>query len=554
MSHCIEKLPHTCGSSDGLQVFKDNNKYTGYCFSCRTYVDDPYGGKLPVVTKRQKIDEEIDAELEEISSLPTVSLAGRALRKETLDYFGVKTALWEEDGETPTVRYFPFDGDNGEVVAYKAKLVPEKKMWAVGRMKQATKMFGWRQAIATGAKKLFITEGEDDACALLQALRDKAAGSQYAALYPAVVSLRHGVSSVKSDLTTHLSDIKTLFKDIVLVFDMDEAGREAVREALQIIPTAHTVTIPEKDANDCIIKGKGLALANACLFKTATPKNTRVVLGSSAYEAGRKQASYGLSYPWNGFTKLTRGMRFGETYYLGSGVKMGKSTLRSALISHLIIHHGLKVFAALPEETNKKSWQLVCSQAVGKVFHDPDIPFDFEAYDKASKLIGDNLYLLNLYQHLGWSSLRADVISAANQGCKAIFIDPITNLTNGIASGEANTALQEIAQELAAIALDHQLIVWMMCHLKAPDSGPTHERGGKILSAQFAGSRAMMRSCHMMVGLEGDKDPDHPIQLRNQRQLVVLEDREFGASGKVPLYYDIDTGLYSELVNNDQEE
>jgi twinkle protein len=193
----------------------------------------------------------------------------------------------------------------------------------------------------------------------------------------------------------------------------------------------------------------------------------------------------------------------------------------------------------------------VCSQTVGKIFHDPDVPFDFEAYDLASKTVGDNLFLLNLYQHLDWVSLRADIMAAVGQGAKAVFIDPITNLTNGIASGEANVALQEIAQELAALALDMQLIIWIFCHLKSPESGDSHERGGKVLSHQFAGSRAMMRSCHMMVGLEGNKDPNLPVLIRNQRKLVVLEDREFGASGIIPVMYDSNTGLYNEIVGDE---
>ncbi len=549
MPHSVEKLPHSCGSSDALQVFKDSDgSFTGYCFACGTFVPHPYlkGGK-PDKAKLQRITkspEQVAQELAEIKALPCLPLPNRHLTQDTLSHFEIRVAVSEIDGRSPEVAYFPFKRA-GEVVAYKAKLQPIKKMWAVGALKEGVELFGWQQALGTGAKRLFITEGEEDACALYQALRDKQVGTQWSHLHPAVVSLTSGAGSVSRDLNTHLAAIRANFKEVVFVFDMDDAGRKAVHEGLQIYPLAHSVTLPEKDANDCISKGKAGALANACLFKTSIPKNTRVIVGSSVYEAGRKQAAYGLSYPWKGFTKLTRGMRFGETYYLGAGVKMGKSTIRSALAAHLILNHGITVFMAAPEETNRKTWQLVCSQAVGKVFHDPDVPFDFEAYDQGSKLIGDNLYLLNLYQHLGWDSLRADIMAAVGEGCKAIFVDPITNLTNGIASGEANVALQEIAQEMAAMALDHQLIVWLCCHLKSPDSGDSHERGGKVLSHQFAGSRAMMRSCNMMVGLEGNKDPDLPLLIRNQRRLVVLEDREFGASGIVPLFYDTNTGLYN---------
>lgn len=556
MSSCIEKISHeACGSSDALQVFKNNNgQYTGYCFACSTYIPHPYGeGVEPAHPRKahKKTVEEIEADLARVVALPPLALPTRALKKEWIEYFGVKVGVSGVDGETPEVAYYPFTR-NGEVVAYKAKLIPQKVMWVIGGFKEGVELFGWKQALSSGSKKLFITEGEEDAIALFQALKEKSATTQWKDLMPAVVSLTAGCGSVKRNLNDNLAAIRANFKEVVFVFDMDEEGQKAVKEGLQIYPLARSVTLPEKDANDCVIKGHSGALANAVLFKTSVPKNTRIINSSTLYEAARQQAAYGLSYPWPGASRLTRGMRFGETYYLGAGVKMGKSTIRSALASHLMKEHGLKVFMAAPEETNRKTRQLVASQMVGKIFHDPEVEFDYEAYDEAHKQIGDNLLLLNLYQHMGWDSLRADIMAAAGDGAKGIFIDPITNLTNGVPSGEANTVLQEIAQELSSIALDMQLIIWIFCHLKSPDSGDSHERGGRVLSHQFAGSRAMMRSCHMMVGLEGNKDPDLPSLVRNQRRLVILEDREFGASGIVNLYYNNDTGLYSEMESENE--
>ena len=127
------------------------------------------------------------------------------------------------------------------------------------------------------------------------------------------------------------------------------------------------------------------------------------------------------------------------------------------------------------------------------------------------------------------------------------MIDPITNLTNGMDAASANTKLQEIAQELSALALDLNVVIFIFCHLRNPDSGPPHERGGEVLSAQFAGSRAMARSCNLMLGLEGNRDPNLSPEERNVRTLVLLEDREFGETGRFGLYWDKNTGLFNEL-------
>lgn len=238
----------------------------------------------------------------------------------------------------------------------------------------------------------------------------------------------------------------------------------------------------------------------------------------------------------------------------------------NALAAHFIKEHDVKVFMAKPEEANKKTYKLLAGKMVGRSFHDPKKEFDYEAYDRAGEILAGKLAMVNLYQHLGWESLKDDILSAVNWGAKVVFIDPITNLTNGENSGEANTKLQEIAQDVAAMAHDHNIVIFLFCHLKAPDSNITkekrekfyhdgryiglgncpHEMGGDIYSSQFAGSRAMMRSCTLMLGIEGNKDAEIPEEARNMRNIKILEDREFGETGVFPVYWNKETTLFVE--------
>jgi twinkle protein len=96
------------------------------------------------------------------------------------------------------------------------------------------------------------------------------------------------------------------------------------------------------------------------------------------------------------------------------------------------------------------------------------------------------------------------------------------------------------------MAKDLGFFYMIFCHLKAPTTGQPHERGGKVLSSQFTGSRAMMRSCYYMVGIERNKDPELPDIERNTSTFVLLEDRAFGNNGTFPVLYDVDTGDYLE--------
>lgn len=542
----VERLSHDCGTNDALQVFEEEGKYNGYCYACDTYIHDPYGdqpeGYRP--KKRKKTDAEVSQTLRDISAYPRTSLPDRNLQDWALDRFGIRIGLSETDGTTPIEHHYPYHRD-GQLVAYKTRLIEGKKMWSVGDMK-GVDLFGWDQAITAGGRKLFITEGELDAVALYQVLIEKNRGGKWEHLVPSVVSLPNGATSAKKALTENMAKIRRSFTDVVLVFDQDEAGEAATAAAMLVLPTASTVRLPSKDPNACVMEGKSMALANAATFRASAPKNTRLVNGQDLYEIGRTPAKPGIPWPWKELTRLTRGIRFGETYYIGAGVKMGKSELVNALAAYLIEEHDIDVFLAKPEEANPLTWKLLLGKVVGKRFHDPEVEFDYDAYDRAAKVIGTKSHLLNLYQHLGWESLRADIMLAHQQGCRAVFIDPITNLVNGISAGETNTILQEIAQELAAMAKDLDIVIFIFCHLKAPTGGEPHERGGKVFSHQFAGSRAMMRSCHLMLGLEGNKDPDLEIEERNMRRLVVLEDRAFGSTGVVKLYWDENTALFNE--------
>lgn len=419
-------------------------------------------------------------------------------------------------------------------------------MWSVGDQTDVD-LFGWDQAIKAGGKKVFITEGELDAAALFQIFKEKNKGTQYEDLTPAIVSLPHGSAAAAKDLTKVITKIREYFKEIIFVFDMDEPGKKAVEACMLIAPEAVVASLPAKDANECLIQGRSKACYDACVFNAKKPKNSRIVSGVELHEAAKEPAQWGVSWPWQHITEATRGIRLGETIYLGAGQKQGKSEVVNTLAAHFILEHGWKVFLCKPEESNKKSYKLVVGKVAGKFFHDPKKEFDHAAYDAAGEKIRENLYLLNIYQHVGWETLKADIREAALDGCKAIMIDPITNLTNGMDAASANVKLQEIAQELSAMALDLNVVIFIFCHLRNPDAGPPHERGGEVLSSQFAGSRAMARSCNLMLGLEGNRDPNLSPEERNMRTLVLLEDREFGETGRFKLYWDNATGLFNEI-------
>jgi twinkle protein len=551
LSRCVDKIGHDkCGGRKTLQVFQDpdTGDVNGYCFKCGSYVEDPYGDNpTPVFEVKDQLKDFKD-NLKEISKLRPKELETRRIKLSTMKLYKVLVGVSETDGVTPQSVYFPyFSGENKPPSRLKVRILDPKKMWSYSHPDQKDiDLFGFREAVQSGCKRLYITEGEFDAMALYEVMERFTKGDY---TIPVPVSLPNGAASAKRDLVRLKKRILQHFNesDVVFVFDNDEAGEKALRDAQTVFPKAVTVVLPGvKDANEGLIKAPKATFA-ACTFKAEAPKNSRLIAAEDLHEAAKVKAEMGVPWPWPKLTEITRGIRTGETIYIGAGAKIGKSELVNAIAAHLIKEIGWKVLLAKPEEANKKTYKMVAGKLVNKVFHDPNVEFDEKAYDEAGEFIKGNLVLLDLFQHIGWETLERDIRDAANNGVKAAFIDPITNLTNGMEPSAANTKLQEIAQDLSALALQLDIVIFIFCHLRNPDGGPDHSHGGKVLTSQFAGSRAMERSCNYMFGMEGNRSDELSEEERNVRQLVLLSDREFGEVARIPLYWDRKTTAFNQM-------
>jgi len=319
---CVEKMGHSCGTHQGLQVFlNEDGTYSGFCFSCNKYVADPYKDKpkgyKPVAVK--KTAEEIEAEIAEIKDMGTQDIPERMLMKKYLEYFGVKVGYDERVAGKVNFMAFPYNQGKG----FKCNLLSPKKFWSVGDA-SGSDFFGLDKALQTGAKRLYITEGEKDAVTLFQVMKESNNNPKFADFNPAVVSLPHGIASATADISTKIEVFRKHFKEIVLVFDMDAPGRAGAADVCRVYPDFLSVDLPAKDPNECLMQGFKKGLFNAVMFNAEKPKNSRLVFGSSLRESAMKAPEWGLSWPWQGLTDLTRGIRRGETYYLGAGVKMGQ--------------------------------------------------------------------------------------------------------------------------------------------------------------------------------------------------------------------------------------
>ena len=545
----VEKIIHDkdlggCGAH-ALGVFQqENGKYDGFCFSCSKKVLNPYSNRpddYKPPKPRVKTQEEIEEELNQIAEHPVKDLPDRGLNARTLQYYGVKVGLDEANGKDVTTHYYPYTKD-GKVRSYKVRIVDGKKFFTLGETR-GLEPFGWQQAMKSNHPKLFITEGEIDAMSLFKIIMTHSNMGTPAA----VISLPSGASST-SMVAPFIQKIRDKFKETILVFDQDEPGQASVNEFLKLMPEAKIATLPLKDANEMLVQKRDKECFDLVMWRAKERLSGKLVSSDSLWDKGKERPTMGVSWPWPQLTDMTRGIRTGEGYYFGGGVKIGKSCIVNALATHFVVEHKERVFLCKPEEVPVVTARKLAGYAVGRIFDDPKLEFDEDAYDEGAQLIGDNVILYDNYQKTEWKDVKDAIRHAVvAQGCKRVILDPITCFTVGVSAGERNEMLIEIASEIAALAKELDFTYFIFCHLNKPDTGKPHERGGAVQSVQFAGSRGMMRSCHYMIGIEGNKDPDLPIEQRNCRDLVLLEDRNFGESGRVHLFYNKDTGLLNEI-------
>jgi twinkle protein len=142
-----------------------------------------------------------------------------------------------------------------EPVAFKVRDVKTKSFRVVGSLKGAG-LFGQQKFGNYDRKRIIITEGELDAIAAMQMLNNN----------DAVVSLRGGAAAVARDLKDNYTFIDG-FKEVVLCFDTDAAGQDAVAKACDIFAGKVRVMKLDpnlgKDACDYLIAGKADEFVNS---------------------------------------------------------------------------------------------------------------------------------------------------------------------------------------------------------------------------------------------------------------------------------------------------
>lgn len=544
--------PSCQSSSNTLQVFlNDDDTLSAYCFSCCKPVTLDGSFKRPEGI-HVKTDEEMFEELEVVRSCERPTTSFRSLSPEMLKYYGVRLIVSEFDGKTPYALGLPYTLD-GKIVQFKIRTLEHKKMWWVGKKQEAgVDLFGWELAKRCGAKTLYITEGEFDAIALQQILQEMDKGTTYSGRQFAIVSIPNGVHSALEALERQGEELDTRFDEIVLVFDDDVEGQKAAKEIASLYPDTLSVRLPEKDANDCLKKGKLKATRDAVIFRASKPEFNDVAGFASYADEALEDVVMGFSLPWDDVTDLMYGLRHTELIAIGGGTGSGKTLLAHELAAHFAIKHDANILLAMMEETPRETVRNVSGKVDDVPYHMPELEYDKVQCRKTIELLGPNIDLWLPENQTApeetWASIKRAIISLVSKRARLdpdqkkpclVIVDNMTTLSEGLDSSSRNDFIGKVVGEANQLRIKHNLMIVFLSHLNPPDSkSRSHENGAPVLESQFSGSRAMQRYCTFMIGfVRNKKAVDNSCSY-----IEILKNRLYGRTGAVKTYYISRTG------------
>jgi twinkle protein len=394
-------------------------------------------------------------------------------------------------------------------------------------------LFG-EQLWKEGGKMLVITEGEIDALTVSQLQQNK---------WP-VVSVPNGAQSAAKSVANSLEFVES-FEKVIIMFDMDEPGRKAAQDVAGILSPgkAFIASLPLKDANECLLEGKGRAVIDA-MWNAKPYRPDGIISISEVADKAAQDIEVGRPWPWASLTDRTYGRRYGELYGFGGGTGCGKSTVFKQVAKHIIDTEGVPVGLIMLEEPPAMTAKTLAGMFMKQRVHVPEVEYDRDELRKTLASLDGKVYL---YDHFG--SMSFDVIKqkirymARALGVRDIFLDHLTALAAAIDTDERK-AIDAIMAELSSLTQELDVTIYYVSHLTTPE-GKAHEEGGRVLEKQFRGSRSIAYWSHFLFGIERDKQDEGGVTV-----FRVLKDRYTGdAAGlRFGLAYDTTTGLLNECA------
>lgn len=492
-----------CGSSDGFTVYlQDDGTMDATCFACNTFFHvvnddiakckDTHTGAIIEYPRHpgvEKVTEERafsfpEQQLGKLTvndslSHPIRELKDRGISFATCERYGVRVGVDTRDGVTPSYYLFPVS-KSGDVTGFikKTPSLPQPYQ-SIGDVSDADP-FGL-DTIPQKGKKLFITEGHEDALSVYQVLKENSTFDWE----PAVLGIRGSKTRLNSLLKC--TEILGAYDEIIIIFDNDAPGKEAAKElAKSLAGKAYIVSLPMKDPNSMLMAGKGDQLKWLCLTGAKKYQPDGIVNAKDMWDRYKetKEVEY---YPFPTsmplLNKKLYGAKAGTVTTIGAGTSIGKTTFMRELKHHFLTMTDQKIADIELEADVTETLKSLVGLSVSKRITLPDVKISEEEESEAYKsLFGSGRY--TLYDYFGGmddDSLFSKLRYFAHTGHKFIFLDHLSIIVSEYAAqGGERERIDTIMTKLAKLAKETGVCIFLVVHLKKSESSKESFEKGAI--------------------------------------------------------------------------
>ncbi|VBI24397.1 DnaB-like helicase C-terminal domain-containing protein [Burkholderia pseudomallei] len=531
-SNLVSKGPcDNCGSSDANAEYDDGHTH---CFSCgnTVQVDGNSTGREGAVRRAPEHGSP------DLLRGEYRALGKRGIAEETCRRYGYLVGK-DRDGEP--VQIATYCDSTGSPVAQKLR-TPEKSFVVLGKLKHAG-LFG-QHLFRSKGKRVIVTEGEIDCLSVAQALSLK---------WP-VVSVQTGAQGAAKCLAAQIEWLKG-FDEIVLWFDNDEPGREAVEACAKVLPVGRVkfITTPFdlKDANDLLREHGPTAVVSAS-WEAKDYRPDGVITGADLTKDRLKaKAAPGWQTPYPLVNEMTRGIRPRQLWLLTAGTGVGKSTDAREFM-YAALCEGKKVGALFLEESVEDTGKYLVALDNGVPAEDlednPDILTEAQWDTSIAKLFTERY---QAYDHFGSTdsdALVGKMEYMALQGAELLFLDHLTIAATGL----DNDGQDELLTKLRSMVERTGCSVVAIAHVRKEQSGArTAEEGAALSLSSIKGSGSLKQIPDVIIAKERNQQAEDEAE-RDISQIRVLKVRRGGKTGPADrLKYDVKTGRVKPLPRED---
>ena len=556
-------------SRNNLHVYAET--MSAYCWSCKwTIPSQAYLEAMGVTDDYEYDDEEVmtksritKEESEKIKSYTgTKGQNLRGINDKTNAFYGVRFKYNEQTGEVCEV-YYPFT-EEFEGTGFKVRSTPEKGFRMIGRVAKDSDLFGQWRWKSGGGKRVLITAGELDCLSAFQMLKEYTDTKGYDPI--PVVSSGIGESGSFKQLQNHYDWLNT-FEQIVVCYDMDEAGREAIEKVADVLPKGklRVMQLPQKDANVMLEKGMQKKFISA--YFDASPYTPTGVVGSSqlfnAIVEGAEVEKMEFPPFMKKINELTAGgISLGTITAISASTSIGKSAVINECVYHWVFNSPHKIGVVSMEQNKAQYGELMLSRhmrrKIGKMLPDEKKEFlKSEEAIKAGKELffdehGEDRWMIVDDRDGETEALQEAIeklIIACN--CKVIVIDTLSDMFDGMSIDEQAVLMK---WQKSIVNRYNVAIINIMHQRKEPAGGKDGSQGKMGNESSMQGTSTVMKSCALIIMLARDKLNEDDI-IRNTTIIQVPKNRGAGDTGdggkmfydnKEHMLHDFDTWMESQ--------